>query len=257
MTLQFKDISVTAGGKVLVNKVNLEVRPTELLGLIGPNGAGKSTLLKAGLGLMPCESGCTFIGERDLGSFSYQERGRQIAYLSQSATVEWEMTSRALVMLGRYPYRKSFSAPSPGCEEAVDRALEAVDAIHLQDQKVQSLSGGEKARVLLARALAVEAPFLVVDEPVAGLDAYHQILVMETLQKEAQKGRGVLVVLHDLALASRFMTQLALLDQGNVVAKGSADEVLTSENLAGVYHVEALSLETEGETYLLPWQRIE
>lgn len=254
--LAFKDISVKAGEKVLVDQVNIEIRPSELVGLIGPNGAGKSTLLKAGLGLISRDAGCTLLGGQDLHTFSYQERGKQIAYLSQSATVEWEMTSRALVMLGRYPYRKSFSAPGPECEDAVDRALEAVDADHLREQKVQSLSGGEKVRVLLARALAVEAPFVVVDEPVAGLDPYHQILVMETLKKEAEKGTGVLVVLHDLTLASRFMTRLVLMDKGGVVAEGSPHDVLTKENLARVYQVDSLSLQTEGETYLLPWQRL-
>ena len=137
-------------------------------------------------------------------------------------------------MLGRFPYRHGFGPPAPECEAAVDRALAAVEAASFAQRSVTSLSGGERARILLARALAVEAPLLMADEPIAELDPYHQIHVMEILRDKASEGSGVLAVLHDLTLAARFMDRLILIDQGQVVAEGRPDQVLSDANLQTV-----------------------
>lgn len=254
--LSFNSVLVQAGQKLILDSVSVALGSSEMVGLIGPNGAGKSTLLKAGLGLVASIKAETRVDELSYESLPLLTRGKKVSYLPQSNAVEWQMSSKAVVMLGRYPYRRPFGGQSPECEDAVSKALDAVDAGHLSEQSVHSLSGGERARVMLARALAVEAPYLLADEPVSGLDPNHQLLVMEVLRRQASEGRGVLVVLHDLALASRFMDRLILLDHGKVVAEGSPQSVLTRENLARVYNVEPAVVEKDGKQFLLPWDRL-
>jgi iron complex transport system ATP-binding protein len=140
-------------------------------------------------------------------------------------------------MLGRYPHRARFGAPSPDDRAAVARALDAVDGHSFIDRPVTVLSGGERTRILLARALAVEAPILLADEPIAALDPYHQLHVMEILRDRAHAGAAVLAVIHDLALAARFMDRIVLMHEGGIAAEGRPGEVLTSENLARIYRI--------------------
>ena len=254
--LAFLNINVKAGDKSLLQDVSIKMRPGELTGLIGPNGAGKSTLLKAGLGLTEVQTGEFLLDGADIRKFSSAERGRKIAYLPQDSHIEWQMSSEAVVMLGRYPYRERFGRQGMLCEQAVNKALATVDAAHLANQSVHSLSGGERARILLARALAVEAPWMLADEPTAGLDPHHQLLVMDVLKYQAAAGGGVLLVLHDLVMAARFMDRLILLDKGKVVVEGPPELVLTQENLQQVYEVNARRLEIDGRYYDLPWERL-
>jgi iron complex transport system ATP-binding protein len=140
-------------------------------------------------------------------------------------------------MLGRYPHQNGFGGPTAEDRAAVDRALDAVDGRRLIDRPVTVLSGGERTRILLARALAVEAPLLLVDEPIAALDPYHQLHVMEILRERTQTGVGVLAIIHDLELAGRFMDRLILMDGGRIVADGPPDSVLTPERVAAVYRI--------------------
>ena len=159
-------------------------------------------------------------------------------------------------MLGRYPHQSGFGGASPEDRAAVGRALTEVDAETLSDRPVAVLSGGERTRILLARALAVEAPLLLVDEPIAALDPYHQLHVMEILRERARSGSGVLAVIHDLALASRFMDRLILMDGGRIAAEGPPSEVLTAHLLAKVYRIDAASGVRAGQPWVLPWSRL-
>ncbi|MDH5738404.1 MAG: ABC transporter ATP-binding protein [Gammaproteobacteria bacterium] len=252
--LEFLDISVSVKEKTLLDRVNLEIKPGELVGLIGPNGAGKSTLLKAGLGFIRSDHGSTHVDGQDYFSLSANDRGRKVAYLPQFSTLEWNMSCRSLVRLGRYPYRTFQGRQRQEDEDAVSRALLTVDARQFADQSVKSLSGGEKARVMLARALAVEAPWLLADEPIAGLDPHHQLLVMDVLKREAAKGCGLLVVIHDLVLAARFMDRLVLLHKGRQVAEGPPDRVLTQDVIRQVYGVETTRISIDHSSFHLPWK---
>jgi iron complex transport system ATP-binding protein len=140
-------------------------------------------------------------------------------------------------MLGRYPHQAGFGGPTPADREAVARAISAVEGEALLDRPISVLSGGERTRILLARALAVEAPLLLADEPIAALDPYHQLHVMEILQARARSGAGVLAVIHDLTLASRFMDRLILMNDGRIIASGPPTAVLTPQNLAQTYRI--------------------
>ena len=203
------------GGLLAVNELSFSVEAGAIHGLIGPNGAGKSTFLKTLVGFKPLVGGAVTLDERPLASVPLGERARRIAYLEQEGRIEWRLSVRDVVALGRRPHRAGFGFSSALDAAAVARALAAVEMTGFADAPATELSAGERARVLLARALAVEAPILLADEPTASLDPYHQLLVMETLKAKADAGGAVLVVLHDLALAARFLFRRELfLDRG-------------------------------------------
>ncbi len=237
MKLEARNVTVSARGRAIVDDARLSLAPGELVGLIGPNGAGKSTLLRALLGATTRDAGTVTLNGTDLASLPAQARARAIAFLPQDRRVEWRLTAHDVVMLGRYPHQAGFGGPTPADREAVARAIAAVEGEALLDRPVSVLSGGERTRILLARALAVEAPLLLADEPIAALDPYHQLHVMEILQARARSGVGVLAVIHDLALAARFMDRLILMNAGRVIANGPPASVLTPENLAQAYRI--------------------
>lgn len=237
MKLEAKSVSVSIRSRELVSRASLHISGGELVGLIGPNGAGKSTLLRAMLGITEKSAGDIMLDGKDFLALPGSERARAVAFLPQERRVEWRLPAHDIVMLGRYPHQTGFGGPTPEDRAAVDRALEAVDSNGLRDRPVAVLSGGERTRILLARALAVEAPLLLVDEPIAALDPYHQLHVMEILRERARNGCGVLAVIHDLALAERFMDRLVLMDSGRIVADAAPASVLTPERLATVYRV--------------------
>lgn len=250
MKLEARSVSVAIRDRDIVSNVSLSLPTGELVGLIGPNGAGKSTLLKAMLGIRERTSGDILLDGQDFLAMPGKVRARAVAFLPQERRVEWRLPSHDVVMLGRYPHQSGFGGPTPADRAAVDRALAAVDGRELGDRSVAVLSGGERTRILLARALAVEAPLLLVDEPIAALDPYHQLHVMEILRERTRAGSGVLAVIHDLPLAMRFMDRLVLMDRGCIVADGKPADVLTPERLAAVYRIEAL------QPHGLPWSRI-
>jgi iron complex transport system ATP-binding protein len=256
MQLSVEDIVVRAPRRRLLDRVSLTLEPGELVGLIGPNGAGKSTLLRAIIGGLPYSEGQVFLDGTPIGAYSTRARARAVAYLPQDRHIEWPLPSRDVVMLGRFPHTRGFAPPTSACLAAVERAMAAVDATALSDRDATVLSGGERTRVLLARALAVEAPLLLADEPITGLDPYHQLHVMEILRDTAHRGTGVLAVLHDLTLAMRYMDRVVLLHEGQVIANGTPTEVLTEDNLERVYRITAIRGCAGGGDYLLPWVRL-
>ncbi|MBK5931449.1 ATP-binding cassette domain-containing protein [Halochromatium salexigens] len=263
--LQVEALSVRLGGRLLLKDIALEIERGELFGLIGPNGAGKSTLVKALMQLLPY-SGRVCLEGQPLARMSARARAQQLAYLSQDDRLQWPISVRDLVALGRHPYRGSWwrgGLPGgPGADAEADRcaieqALQATDIDSLRERRADELSGGERARARLARVLAVEAAVLLADEPVAALDPMHQLRVMELLRARCQTGQTVVVVLHDLTLASRFCDRLLLLDQGSAVASGAVERVLSPEHLSGVYGVQAIIGEHEEggqvQRYIVPW----
>ncbi|HPF25026.1 MAG TPA: ABC transporter ATP-binding protein [Steroidobacteraceae bacterium] len=251
--LQLTDVSVvSSSGLRQLDGVTLELAPGEVLGIVGPNGAGKTTLLRAALGLTPLSAGSVDWHGRPLDTLRPRELARMAAYIPQGQVVHWPLSVRRTVELGRLPHTGGIVRDTD--RSAVDAALAAVDAQSIADRRLDQLSGGERARVLLARALAVEAPVLLADEPVAALDAYHQLDLMERLRELARGGRAIAIVLHDLTLAARFCTRIAMLAEGRVVLTGAVHEVLSTSNLRTVYRVDALLGTHAGEPYVLPWR---
>jgi iron complex transport system ATP-binding protein len=255
MKLAAQKVEVRSGGTVLVSDASLSLAAGELVGLIGPNGAGKSTLVRSMAGLLPLAAGTVLLDGRPIGEVPARARARAIAFLPQEGRVHWKLSVRQVVTLGRSPHRGGWRPHEPVDLEAVSRAMQAAGVSELADRDATSLSTGERARVLLARALAVEAGVLLADEPVAALDPYHQIVVLEHLRSLARNGAAVLVVIHDLPMASRFMDRLALMDRGRLVTSGPPVEVLADPRLAEAFGVEMLRGEHQGAAWALPWTR--
>ena len=243
LLLQARDISVRLGGTAVVQQVDLTLRAGELVALVGPNGAGKTTLIRALAGLLPAE-GEIMLGERRLNAMSNRARARAIAYLPQGHVFHWPMQVAAVVALGRHPHMDPFSTPSPQDRAAVTQAMERTAIQLFAHRPVTTLSGGERARVALARALATQAPLLLADEPTASLDPRHQLVVMELLRRAARHGGSVLAILHDLTLAARFADRVLVMDRGRIVADGPPGEALSPQRVAQVFGVEAMSVDT-------------
>lgn len=253
--LEAKDVAVRFGGQTRLQPQTLALDAGQLLGLIGPNGAGKSTLIKAIAQLVRHTGECR-LGGVALEHTPARERARKLAYLSQDDRLQWPISVQDLVALGRHPYQGTWwqaGAVSAVDRQAIAAALQATDVWHLRARRADTLSGGERARARLARVLAVEAPLLLVDEPVAALDPRHQLSAMGLLRRQCAAGAAVIVVLHDLTLASRFCDRLLLLDDGAAVASGSVEEVLSERHLRRVYGIRALTGAHGQERYVVPW----
>ncbi len=244
--LSIRSLNVRLGARDVLRDVSFDLQPGEFVGLLGPNGAGKSTLLKAVMGLIRREGDMSVFG-RSLDGLSPSERARELSYLPQEREVNWPVSVRALIDLGRSPHRTGFTGPSTKDRNAVSAAIAAMDLEELQERSALELSGGERARVLIARALAQETPLLLTDEPAAGLDPAHQISLMSTFHGLAREGRTVLASLHELTLAGQWCDRVILIADGSIVAEGGPDAVLTPANLATVYGVRAqISVNSDG-----------
>ncbi|MEM6678687.1 MAG: ABC transporter ATP-binding protein [Pseudomonadota bacterium] len=248
--LVLEGLSVVLAGRRVLEPVDLTVAPGECVGLIGPNGAGKSTLMRAALGLLAAE------GRSSLTTLPRRERARRAAWLPQAREIAWGMCVEEIVALGRTPHRLPGAPLSAADRDAVTHAMAATDVTAFAARDATRLSGGEQARVLLARALAQEAPILLADEPVAGLDPAHQIAAMEVFAAHAGAGGLVVTALHDLGLAARWCTRLLLLDAGRIVADGPPAAVLTQERLATVYGIEAHIAEAGDGLIVQPLTRV-
>ena len=227
-------LSVFRGECPVVDNVTLTLEPGDFLGLIGPNGAGKTTLMRAALGILEHK------GSSSLAALSQSDRAKQAAWLPQIREIAWGLSVRDLVGLGRLPFgliQKN--------DAHVEAAITKMDLGAFSDRIATELSGGEQARVLIARALAQDTPILMADEPTASLDPANQISTLKIFSELAQDGKGIMSSIHDLGLAVRYCTKLALLDRGKLVAFGSADEVLTPDNLQTVFSIEAHYEKTE------------
>jgi len=236
--LELIGASAAIAGRPVIAAVDLEVGAGELVGVIGRNGAGKTSLLRAALGLLPLQAGQARLGGRAVGALSDAERAALAGYLPQERKTAWNLPALTVASLG-----------APGRPPAEARALagEMLARVGLADlgaRGVLDMSGGERARVLLARLLATRAPLLVADEPAAGLDPDAQLMVLEILRREAQGGAAVLVTLHDLTLAARFCDRLVALDGGRVAAMGSPAQVLTPEGLKAAFGLDGALVAT-------------
>ncbi|HEX5588232.1 MAG TPA: heme ABC transporter ATP-binding protein [Acidimicrobiia bacterium] len=245
-------VSVELGRQPIVSDVDLEVRAGEVVALVGPNGSGKSTLLAALVRDLPLADGAVALDGEPLGSWSATELAMRRAVLPQHPVVTFPFTVGQIVRMARAPWAGTAQADDDDREVAA--ALTATDVATFRMRAFTSLSGGEQARVMLARVLAQRTQLVVLDEPTAALDLHHQEVVLATARQRAAAGDAVLVVLHDLGSAAACADRVAVLSDGRIVACGAPDDVLVPELLSEVYRhdVEVLAHPVTGELLVLP-----
>jgi iron complex transport system ATP-binding protein len=255
--LAAQQLEVALSGRPVLNGVSLSLPSRQLVALVGPNGAGKTTLLRALAGLVPSTGSIEIGGER-LSSLSLRERARRVGYLPQGHQVHWPLPAKDVVALGRYPHGATDPARlSSRDEQAVLRAMQAANVVEFAERPVTELSGGERSRVALARVLAVEAPVILADEPIASLDPRYQIDVMLNLRSAADRGVLVVVVTHDLGLAARFADTVLVLSDGRLVAQGKPEQALSEQIMADVFRISAYRADYRNETVILPWAGVD
>lgn len=245
--LDVKSITAGYGTKTILRDVSFHIPEGTVMALIGPNGSGKTTFIRAASGVVPLKSGSVLVNGRDLHQLSSQDRARMIAVLPQARTIPPAFTAEEVVALGRTPYLNWLGKLSDHDQEVINQALEQTDLLSSRDRNVSELSGGEQQRLFLARALAQEAPLLLMDEPTTHLDLQYQVNLMQRVYQLAHplslaqgigvKPRTVLIAIHDLNLVSRYADLVGLLVDGRLVEFGTPHEVLQPELLGRAYHL--------------------
>ncbi|MDP3855607.1 ABC transporter ATP-binding protein [Phenylobacterium sp.] len=238
-TLSAHEVRVRLGGKLVVDDVTATFQAGAVTAILGPNGAGKSTLLACLAGLRRPQSGQVRLDEIDVLSMPPRARARRIGFIPQTPEIAWAVEARILVGLGRTPFIGS-SGLSREDAQAIDRAMAAAGVESLAERDVTTLSGGERGRVLIARALAGEPEWLLADEPLTGLDPGHQLDAGALFRSLAHdQGRGVVLTLHDLSLAARIADRIVVMAAGEILADGAPETALSPDVLAAAYGIEA------------------
>lgn len=237
VALSVEALSVTKRNRPLVRAAHFTLCRGELVALLGPNGAGKTSLLRALLGLLhPCEGRILIFG-KPLDQLSTLQRARQLAYVPQQSELDTDLSVHDVVAMGRYAHRGEFSALTEGDTSIVRDACARTDVMHLVERSMRTLSGGERHRVLLARALATQAPIILLDEPTTSLDILHTLTCLQHLQALAAEGQAILWVTHDLQHAHDFAERVLLMNEGRIIADGPTHEVLVDSRCQPTFGV--------------------
>lgn len=253
--LNFKDVVAAYGDTEILRGFNAVICQGEFVGLIGPNGAGKSTLLKCLSGLLPLKSGEIILEEKNNTTYSQRERAQMVAVVPQSFDIDYDFSVEDIVLMGRNPYLSFKVKESRYDYDVVTEAMHATKTLQFRKRLFNTLSGGEKQRVIIARAIAQEPDIILLDEPTSALDIHHQIEIMELIRNLNQKkSMTVVAVLHDINLASRYCNRLILMKNGRVVVDGTPDQVITEENLKKVYDMKMFIQENKlfGKPEIIP-----
>jgi iron complex transport system ATP-binding protein len=251
-SVELRGVTVALGGRPVLSGVSASVGSGDWVALVGPNGAGKSTLLRAVCGLQKY-AGSIIVDRIDLSALGRRDVARRIALVPQTPTTPTELTVSEYIVLGRVPHSGYLAKPSRRDREAVTRTLERLDLSALRDRRLGSLSGGERQRAVLARALAQEAPLLLLDEPTTGLDIGRQQHVLELVESlRVEAALTVISAMHDLTLAGQYADRLLLLSHGQLIADGSAREVLTEAQIGAHYQASVRVLDERQNVVVVP-----
>lgn len=234
------DVSLKRGTSTVINNVSLEVPAGKCVALVGPNGSGKSTLLGGITGDLEATTGSIEIDNTSITELDNLDLAKLRAVMTQQVSVSFGFAVREVVQMGRSPWRGTEASNND--DAVVNQCLQDMDIVYLADRPVQALSGGELARVAMARVLAQSTPILILDEPTAALDLRHQQELLECVQRHTTNGGAALIVLHDLSLTAAYADSVGVLSEGNLVALGSPEEVLVPEVLDEVYETQVITM---------------
>ncbi|KNZ41174.1 ABC transporter [Acetobacterium bakii] len=253
--LNFRNVVAGYGDADILSRFNAVVCQGEFVGLIGPNGAGKSTLLKCLSGLLPLKSGEIILEGKDNTTYSQRQRAQMVAVVPQSFDIDYDFSVEDIVLMGRNPYLSFKVKESQYDYDVVTEAMHATKTLQFRKRLFNTLSGGEKQRVIIARAIAQEPDIILLDEPTSALDIHHQIEIMELIRNlNLKKSMTVVAVLHDINLASRYCNRLVLMKNGSVIVDGTPEQVITEENLKKVYDMKMFIQENKlfGKPEIIP-----
>jgi iron complex transport system ATP-binding protein len=238
MVLDLQNLSCGYSGSSVLNAIDLQVQPGEIVAIVGPNGVGKSTLIRAASGSLRPFTGRVLIGDQDLAALTDSERAQRVSVVSQALNLPEAFSAIDVVLMGRTPYLNWFERESQQDYEISMAALERTETANLASRRIGELSGGEQQRVLIARALAQSTPVMLFDEPTAHLDLRHQERLLKLIRLLCQeKQLAVLIALHDLNLVARLADRVALLSDGGIYSVGNPEQVLQPNTLADVYGI--------------------
>jgi len=237
---EIKDVSFSYGNLPVLSHLSLEIRAGSFCGILGPNGSGKTTLLDlVGRTNLPRSGSIRYRG-KNIDDYAKRELAREIALVPQDFYINFPFTVREVTLMGRHPYIPRFGSATIADQEIVDRAIQLMELEQFRDKYVTELSGGEKQRVVFARAFAQDTPVLILDEGTSSLDIHHTLKLLDLVrQKVRLKNKTVIAAMHDLNLAAAFCDQIVFIKAGEIVAKGRTDDVLNAENIRQVFGVDA------------------
>ncbi len=259
IAVELKNIIFGYDKRKIVNDISLNIEAGSFTSIIGPNGSGKSTLLKIISSLISPDNGVVRFGGIDIRTMSQLDIARKVAVVPQENNIEYRFTVQDIVMMGRYPHLGRFQTESISDYKLVGNALEMTNTLHLKDRYINELSGGEKQRVIIARALAQQPKIILLDEPTSYLDIQHQVEVLELLERlNKEEGLTVIAILHDINLAARFSSNMILLKDGVIIGKGSPKEVIISENLKNAYEIDMIISKNpySNSPYVIPLSKV-
>ena len=220
----------------VIRDISFSIPQGNIIGIIGPNGSGKSTLLRLMSRVLPPQRGTVLLEGRDIHGFPLKEFCKEVAFVGQETATEFSFSSREIVAMGRFPYLRRLQSETRDDKDAIDEAMCLTDVLTLADRPTNTLSAGERQRVLLARALAQKANLLLLDEPTSHLDIGHQAHILDLLRTLNRRDRlTIIMVIHDLNLASEYCDHLILLHEGRIFQEGTPEDILTYQNLEAVY----------------------
>lgn len=240
MMLQFQSVSFGYKQQPILKNIDVSLASAEMLGVIGANGAGKSAFIQLAANLLLPSSGQITWWSQSAAQFGASDRAKKIAYLPQSPQVDWPLTVRQVAALGRLPHQTWTARENDRDILFITDALLQTDMTAFADRRMDTLSGGERMRAMIARLFATRATLLLADEPIAALDILHQLQILQLFKQHCQQGGSAIIALHDLNMAARFCDKLLLLHQGSVLAFGEPAQVLTPRNLATAFGVRTI-----------------
>ena len=235
MELETREVAVALSRKEIVKQASLQVRDNAFVGLLGPNGSGKTTLLKSIYRVLKPSGGVVYIDGADIRTMSHRETAKRMGVVSQFNNLSFDFTVEEMVLMGRAPHKRAFDRDTEEDYRIAEDALRRVDMLDFRDRSFITLSGGEKQRIILARALAQQVEMLILDEPTNHLDIKYQIQIMDVVKS---MGVGVLAALHDLNLTLMYCSYVYVLKDGRIVAHGNTEEVITEQLIRDVYEVD-------------------
>jgi iron complex transport system ATP-binding protein len=244
------------GTAKVLEDINLNIHENKFYGVIGPNGSGKTTLIRnLSRGLFP-QKGTIYLDGCDITDTSNRELARRISYVPQNTHIEFEFSVMDIILMGRSPYLKRLQSESKKDIDIVKNAMVITNTWQLRNKNIGEISGGERQRVIIARALSQQAKIMLLDEPVSQLDIHHQIEILRIIKKLTEEKRLTAILsLHDLNLAAQYSDQLILLKKGRVFKQGSPQDVITEENIKEAYGIKIRVIEdfTTGKPHIIPY----